>query len=95
MKAVYFDWKLAHIQYLKDTDSCFDIFSTFLSFLRFIISNLNLEGVDSFSETPNLNPFFKQIWVEKVEFSTLPENLYRECLENVIVRIDRKVWKKR
>ena len=80
MKAVYFDWKLAHIQYLKDTDSCFDIFSTFLSFLRFIISNLNLEGVDSFSETPNLNPFFKQIWVEKVDSPLC----LKACTESVL-----------
>ena len=37
--------------------------------------------------------FFGQIWVEKVEFFTLPGSWYTKYLEDVIVRIQRKVWK--
>ena len=50
---------------------------------------------DLFSEIPNLNPFFGQIWVKKLEFSTLHGSWYTEYLEGVIVRIQSKVWKKR
>ena len=50
---------------------------------------------DQFFEIPNLNPFFRQIWVEKVEFSILPGSLYIEYLEDIIVRIQTKVWKQR
>ena len=46
---------------------------------------------DYFSEIPNLNPFFGQISVKKLEFSALPGSWYSEYLEDVIVRIQSKV----
>ena len=48
-----------------------------------------------FTQIPNVNPFFGQILVEKFEFSTLPGSWYTEYLEDVIVTIQRKIWKKR
>ena len=50
---------------------------------------------DQFFEILNLNLFFRQIWFKKVEFSILPGSLYTEYLEDVTVRIQRKVWKQR
>ena len=94
VKAFCFAWKLAHMhmhtQDLEDVDSYFDI--------SFSTSNLNLEDADSyseFSEIPNLNQFFGQIWVEKFEFSTLPGSWYTEYLADVIVIIQSKFWRKR
>ena len=46
------------------------------------------------SQIPNLNLFYGQIWVEKLEFFALPGNCYTEYFEDVIVRIQSKVWKK-
>ena len=50
---------------------------------------------DWFSKIPILNPFFGQIWAKKVEFPTLPESWYTEYREDVIVRLQWKVWKQR
>ena len=36
---------------------------------------------------------FGQVWVKKVELSTLPGSWHTECLEDEIARIPRKVWK--
>ena len=36
---------------------------------------------------------FGQIWVKKGEFSTSPGSWYTKCLEDMIVRIQRNVWK--
>ena len=47
------------------------------------------------SEIPNLNSFFEQISVKKLEFSTLPGGWYTEYLADGIVRIQSKVWKER
>ena len=72
--------------------------SILISILVFSTSNLNLEDADSyseFSEIPNLNQFFGQIWVEKFEFSTLPGSWYTEYLADVIVIIQSKFWRKR
>ena len=43
----------------------------------------------------NIYPFSGQIWVEKIELSTLPGSWYTKYLQYVIVRIQRKVWKQR
>ena len=50
---------------------------------------------DLFFEIPNLNPFFRQIRVRKVEFSILSGSLYTEYLEHVVVRIERNICKQR
>ena len=49
----------------------------------------------SFSEIPNLNPFFGHIWVKNLKFSIFPVSWYTEYLEVLIVRIQSKVWMKR
>ena len=67
-----------------------------------VFSNLKPESLgnwfffsDQFFEILNLNLFFRQIWVKKVEFSILHGSLDTEYLEDVTVRIQRKVLKQR
>ena len=91
VKAVSFTWKLVHtrihIQYLEDVNSYFDI--SFLKFqtkiLRVLILILKLVFWNSKPKSIFLKNLSQETWI-----------LYFEYFEeDVIVRIQSKVWKKR
>ena len=90
VKVVCFAWNLAHPRYRY----------WFLFWYQFSqILNLNLEDADSYSEISFLK-FQTQIhFLDKFEsnnlFPTSPGSWYTEYLEDVIGRIQSKVWKKR
>ena len=70
----YFEWKLEHthtLTQLKDANSYFLEALVFSSFKPKSLGYWFLFW-DLFFEIPNVNPFLRQIWFEKVEFSILP-----------------------
>ena len=107
VKVFCFDWKLkdthTHSCTRTHTHTYTHTNTHSVSEMLILISTLVFSNFKSkyvrywflFFEIPNLNPFFRQIWVEKVEFSFLTGRLYTEYLEDVIIRIQSKVQKGR
>ena len=80
VKVVCFNWKLAHTRKTQSCPVCLKIGTQSVSTMLILISTLLFS-------ISNPKSFFGQVWVKKLEFSSLPGSWYTEHLEDVIVRI--------